>query len=106
MTTMKAVRIRSFGGPEVLELADVEKPTPKDDEVLIRVRAASVNPVDYKIRSGGYPVVKQDQLPKVLGRDVAGAEPAGAPSFPGKAGPPGRLRDPSKEVFPVTAAET
>ncbi|HET9107074.1 MAG TPA: alcohol dehydrogenase catalytic domain-containing protein, partial [Steroidobacteraceae bacterium] len=72
MTTMKAVRIRSFGGPEVLELADVEKPTPKDDEVLIRVRAASVNPVDYKIRSGGYPMVKQDQLPKVLGRDVAG----------------------------------
>lgn len=72
MTTMKAVRIRSFGGPEVLELADVEKPTPKDDEVLIRVRAASINPVDYKIRSGGYPVVKQDQLPKVLGRDVAG----------------------------------
>jgi NADPH:quinone reductase-like Zn-dependent oxidoreductase len=72
MTTMKAVRIRSFGGPEVLEIADVEKPTPKDDEVLIRVRAASVNPVDYKIRSGGYPLVKQDQLPKVLGRDVAG----------------------------------
>ncbi|HEV7135597.1 MAG TPA: NADP-dependent oxidoreductase [Steroidobacteraceae bacterium] len=69
---MKAVRIRSFGGPEVLELADVEKPTPKDEEVLIKVRAASVNPVDYKIRSGGYPVVKQDQLPKVLGRDVAG----------------------------------
>jgi NADPH:quinone reductase-like Zn-dependent oxidoreductase len=72
MTTMKAVRIRSFGGPEVLELAEVEKPTPKDDEVLIRVHAASVNPVDYKIRSGTYPVVKQDQLPKVLGRDVAG----------------------------------
>ncbi len=72
MTTMKAVRIRSFGGPEVLELAEIEKPTPRDDEVLIRVRAASVNPVDYKIRSGAYPVVKQDQLPKVLGRDVAG----------------------------------
>lgn len=71
-TMMKAVRIRSFGGPEVLELADVEKPQPKDDEVLIRVRAASVNPVDYKIRSGTYPVVKQNQLPKVLGRDVAG----------------------------------
>jgi NADPH:quinone reductase-like Zn-dependent oxidoreductase len=69
---MKAVRIRSFGGPGVLELADVEKPEPKDDEVLIRVRAASVNPVDYKIRAGAYPVVKQDQLPKVLGRDVAG----------------------------------
>jgi len=72
MTTMKAVRIRSFGGPEVLELAEIEKPVPKKDEVLIRVRAASVNPVDYKIRSGAYPVVKEDQLPKVLGRDVAG----------------------------------
>jgi NADPH:quinone reductase-like Zn-dependent oxidoreductase len=72
MTTMKAVRIRSFGGPEVLELVAVERPVPKDDEVLIRVRAASVNPVDYKIRSGAYPVVKEDQLPKVLGRDVAG----------------------------------
>ncbi|MGH8181890.1 MAG: NADP-dependent oxidoreductase [Steroidobacteraceae bacterium] len=69
---MKAVRIRSYGGPEVLELADVEKPQPKEDEVLIRVRAASVNPVDYKIRAGTYPMVKQDQLPKVLGRDVAG----------------------------------
>ncbi|HEX3843301.1 MAG TPA: NADP-dependent oxidoreductase [Steroidobacteraceae bacterium] len=72
MTTMKAVRIRSFGGPEVLELADIAKPEPKDDELLIKVRAASVNPVDYKIRSGAYPVVKQDQLPRVLGRDVAG----------------------------------
>jgi NADPH:quinone reductase-like Zn-dependent oxidoreductase len=72
VSTMKAVRIRSFGGPEVLELTDIEKPTPKDGEVLIKVRAASVNPVDYKIRSGAYPMVKQEQLPKVLGRDVAG----------------------------------
>jgi Alcohol dehydrogenase GroES-like domain len=72
VTTMKAVCIRSFGGPEVLELADIEKPEPADEEVLIRVRAASVNPVDYKIRSGSYPVVKQDQLPKVLGCGVAG----------------------------------
>lgn len=72
MTTMKAVRISTFGGPEVLELVDIEKPEPGEEEVLIRVRAASVNPVDYKIRSGIYPVVKQDQLPKVLGRDVAG----------------------------------
>lgn len=63
MTTMKAVHIRSFGGPEVLELVDIEKPEPGEDEVLIRVRAASVNPVDYKILSGSYPVVKQDQLP-------------------------------------------
>lgn len=56
----------------MLELADVTKPEPRDDEVLIKVRAASVNPLDYKIRAGTYPVVKQDQLPQVLGRDVAG----------------------------------
>jgi NADPH:quinone reductase-like Zn-dependent oxidoreductase len=72
MTTMKAVCIRSFGGPEVLELTDIEMPQPADEEVLIRVRAASVNPVDYKIRSGSYPIVREEQLPKVLGRDVAG----------------------------------
>ena len=72
MTTMKAVCIRSFGGPEVLELTDIEMPRPADEEVLIRVRAASVNPVDYKIRSGSYPIVGEEQLPKVLGRDVAG----------------------------------
>ncbi len=69
MTTLKAVRIRSCGGPEALELADIEKPEPRDDEVLIRVRVASINPVDYKIRSGTYPVVRQDPLPKVLGRE-------------------------------------
>ena len=69
---MKAVRIRSFGGPEVLEVTDLECPEPRNDEVLIKVRAASVNPVDYKIRSGRYPAVKPEELPMVLGRDVAG----------------------------------
>ncbi|HTV51023.1 MAG TPA: NADP-dependent oxidoreductase [Steroidobacteraceae bacterium] len=72
MATMKAVRIHSFGGPEVLKIEEVPVPEPRDDEVRIRVHAASVNPVDYKIRSGKYPPVKQDQLPKILGRDVAG----------------------------------
>jgi hypothetical protein len=76
MTTMKAVRIRSFGGPEVLELAEVEKPTAKDDEVLIRVRAASVNPVDYKIRSSHR-------------------------FHPGQGGPPDGLRDPSYGRCPL-----
>lgn len=72
MATMKAVQIDSFGGPEALKVQEVDRPKPKDDEVLIQVRAASVNPVDYKIRSGKYPPVKQDSLPKVLGRDVSG----------------------------------
>lgn len=72
MAKMKAVCIHSFGGPEVLKLESVDVPQPKADEVLIKVRAASVNPVDYKIRAGQYPPVKEQQLPKVLGRDVSG----------------------------------
>ncbi|HEX4352239.1 MAG TPA: NADP-dependent oxidoreductase [Polyangiales bacterium] len=69
---MKAVSIHAFGGPEVLELAELDAPTVRDREVLIRVRAASINPVDYKTRAGHYPPVTERQLPKVLGRDVAG----------------------------------
>jgi NADPH:quinone reductase-like Zn-dependent oxidoreductase len=72
MTKMQAVCIERFGGPETLQLQQVERPTPKDDELLIRVRAASVNPVDYKIRSGHYPPVTEKNLPKILGRDVSG----------------------------------
>jgi NADPH:quinone reductase-like Zn-dependent oxidoreductase len=69
---MKAVRIHAFGGPEVLQLDDIDIPEPREDEVLIRVHAASVNPIDYKIRAGSYPPVKAQHLPKILGRDVAG----------------------------------
>ena len=72
MAKMKAVCIQSFGGPETLQVRKIERPMPAGDEVLIKVRAASVNPVDYKIRSGEYPPVKEEDLPKILGRDVAG----------------------------------
>ena len=68
---MKAVRIHSFGGPDVLKLEDVPKPKPASREVLIRVEAAGVNPVDYKIRSGEFKPVGL-QTPLTLGRDVAG----------------------------------
>jgi NADPH:quinone reductase-like Zn-dependent oxidoreductase len=69
---MKAVRIHDFGGSDVLHIDDVEMPQPKDDEVLVKVHAASVNPVDWKIRSGDYPMVKQENLPMTMGRDIAG----------------------------------
>lgn len=68
---MNAIVIKSFGGPEVLEAADLPQPKPGDDEVLIHVKAAGVNPVDYKIRSGRY-AKKETKLPAVLGRDVSG----------------------------------
>jgi NADPH:quinone reductase-like Zn-dependent oxidoreductase len=67
---MKAVRIHEFGGPEVLRVEDQPRPEPAPGEVLVRVEAASVNPVDYKMRNGGY--VPQSALPLTLGRDVAG----------------------------------
>ena len=72
MSTMKAVRIHDFGGPEVLRVDDIERPEPGPTEVLIEVHAASINPVDYKIRSGMFPVFERSQLPVTLGRDVSG----------------------------------
>jgi NADPH:quinone reductase-like Zn-dependent oxidoreductase len=69
---MKAVRIHEFGSADVLKVEDLPRPSPAAGEVLIEVRAASVNPVDYKIREGKYPPVKAEQLPVTLGRDAAG----------------------------------
>ncbi len=83
---MKAVRMRRFGGPETLSLDDIETPEPRQGEALIRVRAASVNPVDYKIRSGAFPIVKQEELPIVLGRDIAGVVERSGPDAACKPG--------------------
>ena len=69
--TMHAVLIRRFGGPEVVEFAEVPVPEPRAGELLLKVEAASLNPVDWKIRSGKYPQVKDDKLPYVLGRDFS-----------------------------------
>ena len=65
---MHAVVIRETGGPDVLSVEERERPEPADGEVLIAVRAASVNPVDWKIRRG----LSQRQLPVVLGNEVSG----------------------------------
>jgi NADPH:quinone reductase-like Zn-dependent oxidoreductase len=71
MKTRKA-RIHRFGGPEVLRVEEVEYSMPDALQVLVSVKAASVNPVDFKIRNGQYPAVKEDRLPYTLGRDVSG----------------------------------
>jgi NADPH:quinone reductase-like Zn-dependent oxidoreductase len=72
MATMKAVLVESFGGTGTVRVKEIERPQPGDAEVLIKVHAASANPVDYKIACGKYPPVKEDQLPIVLGRDISG----------------------------------
>lgn len=69
---MKAIRIHEFGGPEVLKLEEVEKPSPAAGEVLIKVFATSVNPVDSKIRSGKNWERYKNPMPMTLGFDVSG----------------------------------
>jgi NADPH:quinone reductase-like Zn-dependent oxidoreductase len=66
---MRAVRIHQFGDPDVLTLDDISKPNPDSTEVLVRVRAASVNPIDCKTRQGSAISV---ELPWTVGWDVTG----------------------------------
>ena len=71
---MKAIVYHRYGSRDVLECEDVEKPTPRDDGVLIKVRAASVNPLDEGLIKGGGRIVNGLRKPKItrLGVDVAG----------------------------------
>jgi NADPH:quinone reductase-like Zn-dependent oxidoreductase len=69
---MKAVRIHEFGGPEVLKMDEVPVPEPGDEDVLIKVYATSINPVDWKIRSGASKEKFPSALPLTLGWDVSG----------------------------------
>jgi len=74
---MKAIVIKAFGGPEVLEPADLPKPVPGPGQLLVRILATSVNPVDYKIRkAGSWAGVKP---PAVIGYDAAGVVEAVGP---------------------------
>jgi len=70
--TMKAIMVHQYGGPEVLKLEEVPRPEPKENEVLIRVIAAGVNPVDAGIRSGHYSKYFGPKPPFISGSDVAG----------------------------------
>jgi len=69
---MKTQRFHAFGGPAVLKMEDLPRPELGEEELLVKVMAAGVNPVDYKIREGKYPDVKAEQLPYVPGREIAG----------------------------------
>jgi NADPH:quinone reductase-like Zn-dependent oxidoreductase len=75
--TMKAVRIHTYGGSEVLVYEDVARPEAAAGEVLLRIHAAGVNPADWKTRSG--PARSGAMLPMILGWDVSGAIEALAP---------------------------
>jgi NADPH:quinone reductase-like Zn-dependent oxidoreductase len=72
METMKAVRIHTYGGPEVLKYEEAPRPKSAPGEVLIRVHAAGVNPVDWKIRQGYLKGRVDYSLPLILGWDLSG----------------------------------
>ncbi|SFQ80368.1 NADP-dependent oxidoreductase [Hymenobacter arizonensis] len=96
---MKAIRIHAFGGPEVLQLEEVARPVPAADEILVKVYASGVNPVDRVVREGSSAALKYMlTLPMTLGWDAAGVVEAvgrevtgfqpgdavfGVPNFPG-----------------------
>lgn len=69
---MKAAVIRGYGGPERFEIREVEKPAPGPGQLLVRVRAASVNPLDWKMRKGQLRFLRPARFPLILGFDVAG----------------------------------
>jgi len=72
MENMKAVRVHNYGGPEVLRFEDAPRPTPGSGELLIRVHAASVNPIDWKVRAGYMKDYIPLPLPFIPGWDVSG----------------------------------
>lgn len=69
---VKAFGYNSNGGPDVQEFVDLAMPSPLPGELLVQVRAAGVNPVDWKIRSGLYGAAAPDDLPALLGSEVSG----------------------------------
>lgn len=78
---MKAIRVERFGGPEVLRMATVADPEPGKDQVVVRVRAAGVNPVETYVRSGKYAALPE--LPYTPGTDAAGVIEAVGPGVDG-----------------------
>lgn len=69
---MKAVVLHEYGGPDKLRYEDVPDPVAGDRQVLVRVAASSVNPIDFKLRSGAMKAYWPLELPTILGRDVSG----------------------------------
>ena len=67
---MKAITLKSFGGPDSFALSDVPKPVPHAGQVLVQVHETSINPLDYQVRRGDYRDLVP--LPAITGHDVSG----------------------------------
>ena len=69
---MKRMQYFKYGNPEELSLADVDQPTPGRGQILVQVKAASVNPMDWKIRRGEMKMMSGSHFPRGLGHDFSG----------------------------------
>ena len=79
---MKAIQMHGYGGVEQLRYEEVPTPIPGPNEVLVKLAATSINPIDWKIRRGDRKATMPPQFPVLLGRDVAGdRQPAAAVTF-------------------------
>ena len=72
MPEMKRIQYHKYGGPELMRLEDVEPPRPAKGEVLVRVLAASANPMDWKVRNGDTKMMTGRRFPRGMGHDFAG----------------------------------
>ena len=70
--TIHAIRVHNYGGPEQLQFEETSRPVPQEGEVLVRVHAAGVNPMEWKIRSGLLKDFWPTQFPYIPGADIAG----------------------------------
>lgn len=93
---MKTIRIHQYGGPEVLSVVEMDRPKPGPDEMLIKIHAAGVNPVDWKIRAGYLKDYFPLTFPATLGFDVSGVIEA--------AGPEVKQFKPGDEVYAMLQA--
>src|SRR5688500_12942647 len=69
---MNAIVIRRYGGPEAMELAEMPEPMPEAEDAVVDVHAASMNPIDWKMREGRVRAHFDPPLPHILGRDFSG----------------------------------
>ena len=95
---MKAFVMTGYGGPEVSAMQEMPVPKPGQGEVLVRVHAAGLNPVDYKIRDGSLKAIRRYKFPQVMGCEIAGVVEAVGEGVHGFA--------PGDRVFSRVATET